>query len=285
MKVTKKYDDYIKRKAACEDVISWAELFGRWLLQNKVHPETVLAILPDKSSVDYYLYNISQSEQLHLEGWQNDSPNNLSASLELDAYAAPSVRKWWDHVFFQGESGISYDGYYDDLRIAESSSLTFTQILSGIKAELDKIPIREVKHIYLPKDIVTHKPLLYILQREYSINVSPFPDLSTKSFSKGEYSIVDGKNQLVLKAGGGIPIDVLFKHNLKIQVPNDSGTLNSPALSGINWGSIISGNNIRYLSGGVEYFETMINAESDLFGNVFLNVFEFDKRIKCFKVS
>jgi len=283
MRVAQTYDDYMKGKSACEDVISWAELFGRWLFQKKMSSGTVLTVLPGESTVDYYLYAFSPSGKLLLKSWKNSFSNGLSASLELGLYADPAVRQWWDQVLFSEGNGIYYDRYYDNLRIAESSDQLFSGFLERIKTELAKIPISKAKQVFFPKCLVEHKPLLYVLQSEYNVRVCTIPELSVDSSLDESFPGFDNSRQAVLNAGGGIPVDFLFKHGLTIRVPNHSSTLDSPALPGVNWGMITAGNSNRYSSGGIEYFETMINAESDLFGNVFLNVYEFDKRIKCLK--
>ena len=285
MRVAQTYDDYITGKAACDDVISWAELFGRWLIQKKEPGKTVITVLPSVSYVDYYYYAVEHSGKLLLKDWKNSFQNGLLSSLELDLHADPVVRQWWDLVFFQDNNGIHYDGYYDDFRIAEKSNYSFSQFLSRIKDELAKIPISKVVEIYLPKSFIEHKPLLYILQSEYEVSVSPIPELPVDSPLVESFPGIVNNSKLVLNAGGGIPIEVLLKHYLTIQIPNESITLESPALPGLDWAKITSGNRYRFFSGGIEYFEVSISAETDLFGNVFLNVYEFGKKTKCIKIS
>jgi len=279
------YDEYLKRKADCEDVISWAEFFWRWLFQgNERHP-SVLTILPSESFVDYYHYGFSRLGKPYLKGWKYGCPNKLLASLELGVYADPAVQQWWDQVFFQDDNGVSYDKYYDDFRISESSALTFSHLLDRIRSEIGKIPIPKDTHIFLPHNIVNHKPLLYVLQSEFGASISVIPEISVDSHFNESFPRIKNNKPLILNAGGGIPLDDLLGHCLTIQVPNLSATLESHALPGITWGMIASGNNYRYFLGDIEFFEIMIMAEIDLFGNVFLNVYEFNKKIKCIKVS
>ena len=282
MRIAQTYDDYLKGKTSCDDVVSWAEVFAKWLLQSAAHSNKVVAMLPRDSSVDYYQYEVSPSGQISLKEWKNAVPSSLLSVLEMPMLSDSKTRLWWNNVFYQDERGIHYDEYYDDLRIAEKSRKTFAQFLDAINDEFSSLRIPKVRQLFLPPKIAEHQPLLYVLQKK-KISVSTIPDLYVPSIQDSSLSF-ENRNHLILNAGGGIPVEELFNRLLTIQVPNAQVTLEAEALPGIKWCDVVSGSKFYFSSGGVDYVETNIGAEIDVFGNVFIIVLESGKKTKCILV-
>ena len=292
--------DYLIKRKAGENVTSAVALYGinAMATQEASSNFTVLAV--NMKDFSFFRYDVVQ-DRFRVLDFEESTPHSLAVVVSPAMLQNKKMLKWWNCVFFEHNGKRYYDSFYDDLHIADDTSVTFKDVIKDFDSALSNMPLSKLdNHVFLTGDLAENPLLQYVLQDHFSKKVNNLHcEKEATTYSENEMVILPKEKLDGLKLNTNITMDLASMVNepINITLPLDSSTMKLD--SSIKGKEMLPNTNIKWedilndkehedyrIKGTDLFFKTVkLHVECDVFQNIFLYCEDMSGNRKVIQVN
>ena len=270
MKFINDNSEYLERKLSGEDVISSATFYGKKASESML--KSFLVIVLNETNYSFYKYEV-EDNRFFVTDFKESMSHELASIIPLSFVRDQASMKWWQQVFFEREGLCTYDTYYDSLKIAEDSEMTFKEANERLHKSLLNLDLPPItSDVFLTGEIVS--PMVRYNMQNIMGKYRVYPlllGLDTEPINENEIVSYPSEklDKFILKANGGIMLSMLALDPVNITLPVVS--CQEEMLSGTKWEDMLGDQQKDYTVGNYDYKIVTLKVECDPFQNAFLS--------------
>lgn len=267
--------EYIQRRLAGEHVLPMAHLLGMTAVEQEPTANELMVISIHHDDMSFYIYEIKESK-FRISSFQENIKHCLSGVLTDDLLNV-KTEAWWKAVFFEIGGQCSYDNAYDTLKIAEDNNQDFKELIDSVSRALKGLDFPSVPSVVCLVGEYSANPLVrYVLQEKLSLNNSiqliPCDVKKNESFEDFPNQVIpptEKIQEVPILVNGGIYADAILQKHVTVTFP--LSCIDNVLVNDIKWNQLVSDKSPDYRTGNLEFKRLFLQADYDVFGDVFLS--------------
>lgn len=259
-----KYNDYLQKRLSEDATIPMASVFGISAIGLTSNDFNVLVI--GKVELSFYKYKVV-NKKFYVTEYRETIPHAITQAISNEMLENEIVQKWWEHIFFNQ----TYDNFYDDLKIADHSIITFKELIARVSSAIDSLdlPIFS-EQVFLTGEISSCPLVRYVLRSKINLPIIDLPQPPAETWHENDFVVLPNERLELhsLNVNESIRFTSLISAPVIVTLPLISKS--SEMTTGIKWEEMLHDYHKDYTVGNFDFKIIKVQVECDSFQNIFL---------------